>query len=161
MCCAKSAGYKARGDTELLAREGSARGLLVKVLELQSTSDDSQGDSVIASSSLVRKYLRNGHVQHIQQLLDRPYAVVLYPDSIEDTQEQQQFTGSRWSFQVDAALTEVPGDGLYDIVLCADSTSDVLSTGRLTVSDQKCLIDLAAPMNMRAVVAEYLRIEFS
>lgn len=159
---ALDAGYKAKGDAKLLHREGTARGLLVKVLELQSASEDSQGVDEITSSSRVREYLRNGRVEHIHQLLDRPYAIILPLDSIVDSHGggKSSLSQSCWSFWRDLAMTEVPEDGVYDAVVCADSSSGVLSAGTLTVrSKQECFVELEQPVEILADTARYLRIE--
>jgi FAD synthase len=152
------AGYKAKGDAELLFRKGTARGLVVKVLELQNAKEGSSGEAGTISSSRVREYLRRGEVQHIQQLLDRPYAVILPHDCVNDSRGPGD--ARKWEFPGDMAMNQLPGDGVYDAVVCADAGSEVLGTGQLEVSAAAgCSIVLEHLVDISAVDAEYLRVE--
>ena len=156
------AGYKAKGDAELLHREGAARGLLVKVLELQSASEDTQGAPEVTSSSRVRECLAKGHVQQIHKFLDRPYAVILPLGAAADWHGgKYQVTQSRWSFSSELAMNQVPGDGVYAAVVYEGAGSNVLSAGKLTVgAGQECLVELEQAVDVHEGDAgSYLRVE--
>lgn len=134
----------------------------MKVLELQTASEDARAADEITSSSRVRDCLLNGQVQKIHTLLDRPYALILPLDDIANLQgETHQHTHSGWSFPSDLAMSQLPGDGMYAAVVCADSGADVLSAGRLTVrGGQECLMELEQPIDVHGGDANrYLRVE--
>jgi hypothetical protein len=58
------------------------------------------------------------------------------------------------------AMNQLPGDGVYDAVVCADAGSEVLGTGQLEVSAAAgCSIVLEHLVDISAVGAEYLRVE--
>jgi hypothetical protein len=116
-CCsiatALLAGYKARGDADLLCKCGEAHGLTVDIVELQDANNASLGT---ASSTRVRELVTSGNFEAVPSYLGRRYSLLVPRPALQAVGMQRpDNTAGVWDFAVQEALNQVPGDGGYEV----------------------------------------------
>jgi hypothetical protein len=109
----KGAGYKARGDAELLRACGQAHGLTVDIVELQDAAEATLGK---ASSTSVRNLVTTGDFGPIPSYLGRRYSLLVPRLALQAVGEQhREDTAVVWDFPAEGAINQVPGDGGYAV----------------------------------------------
>jgi hypothetical protein len=123
-------GYKAAGTVDTLKDLGEKYGIKVSIVDLVGETGRKQLETTV-SSSAVRKGLMQGDMKVVEDILGRPYRLVINLREEDEGGGGSGVSGGKLEVGVNQVENQPPGPGNFPIMLSLNSNKAV--EGRLVV----------------------------